>query len=78
MPPPISSFPAPPTLNVRGGAVVSLSEDESKIAASVTIGAGGAGTTGNSGIKPDQGSKLENYDTMFVEDVSVFFLRKDL
>lgn len=81
-PPPISmSFPAPPTLNVRGGSVVSLGEEEGKMAASMMMGAGGVISTGTgggggSGIKVDQqqqrsGDGKENFDTLFVEDVSI-------
>lgn len=69
VPPPISSFPAPPSLNVRGGAVVSLGDEESKMAATMMIGAGGVSGPVGSGARADQGSKLENYDSMFVEDV---------
>ncbi|KAG8846289.1 hypothetical protein FRB96_002041 [Tulasnella sp. 330] len=70
VPPPISSFPTPPSLNVRGGAVVFQGDEDGKMAASMMIGAGGVAGPIGPGVRPDQGTKLENYDSMFVDDLT--------
>ncbi|KAG9034597.1 hypothetical protein FRB95_013050 [Tulasnella sp. JGI-2019a] len=72
VPPPISSFPSPPSLNVRGGAVVSLGDEESKMTTSMMIGSGGAIGLNGSAAKAEPGSKSDNnnYDSMFVEDLT--------
>lgn len=69
--PAMSSFPAPPTLNIKSGQVTSVGDDESRASVQMTAAMMvGGGALGATGVKSEQAGKSDNYDLGFVEEVS--------
>ncbi|KAG8983591.1 hypothetical protein FRB90_005891, partial [Tulasnella sp. 427] len=68
--PAISSFPAPPTLNVKSGQVTAVGEDESRASVQMTAAMMvGGGSLGATGVKSELAGKSDNYDHGFVEEL---------
>ncbi|KAG8943544.1 hypothetical protein FRC04_002832 [Tulasnella sp. 424] len=68
--PAMSSFPAPPTLNIKSGQVTSVGDDESRASVQMTAAMMvGGGALGATGVKSEQAGKSDNYDLGFVEEL---------
>lgn len=68
--PAISSFPAPPSLNIKSGQVTSVGDDESRASVQMTAAMMvGGGALGATGVKSEQAGKSDNYDLGFVEEL---------
>ncbi|KAG8922709.1 hypothetical protein FRC01_013697 [Tulasnella sp. 417] len=68
--PAISSFPSPPSLNMKSGQVTSVGDDESRASVQMTAAMMvGGGSLGATGVKSEQAGKSDNYDVGFVEEL---------
>ncbi|KAG8907144.1 hypothetical protein FRB99_005252 [Tulasnella sp. 403] len=71
VPPPISSFPTPPSLPPRSGSASAPADEESRSSVQMTASmiVGGGALVG-SGSKNEQSNKADNYDITFVEELT--------